>query len=141
MPPTLRVPFSTEVSARRDVPQTEKDIILSEPEDWILSYPKVKISFFFLIVKASATSDTIILQCPHSINCPFQKNALVGRTEIPYQLVFRIEVFHIRNIESCRPNLQGRNGDQFLSLKVKFSLARGCSTKSLSLHGPGMSCR
>lgn len=46
MPPTLRVPFSTEVSVRRDVPQTEKDIILSEPEDWILSYPKVKISFF-----------------------------------------------------------------------------------------------
>ncbi|NP_001385029.1 zona pellucida protein precursor [Gallus gallus] len=31
-----------EVSARRDVPQTEKDIILSEPEDWILSYPKAK---------------------------------------------------------------------------------------------------
>lgn len=51
--------FSPQVSVRREVPQTIKDFIQDEPEDWTLVFPKVKQVFF--LVKASATSGTIIL--------------------------------------------------------------------------------
>lgn len=45
-PPILRAPFSIQVSIWREVPQTEKDIVLNEPEDWILSNQEVKSRFF-----------------------------------------------------------------------------------------------
>lgn len=62
--------FFVQVSVRRDVPQTVKDLIQEEPEDWTLAFPEVKLQIFFLI-RTSATSNTTIL-CPHSMNCPFK---------------------------------------------------------------------
>lgn len=66
--------FFLQVSVRREFPQTAKDFIQDEPEDWTLAFPEVKLQVFFLL-KAKATSGTaILLFCVHTVQNVLSKS-------------------------------------------------------------------
>lgn len=77
----LQKRFSLQVSVRREVPQTVKDFVQDEPEDWTFAFPEVKPQVFFL-VKARHNHPSNL--CLHSTKCPFKKHlSRKSRNSVP----------------------------------------------------------
>ncbi|XP_052561415.1 zona pellucida sperm-binding protein 2-like isoform X2 [Tympanuchus pallidicinctus] len=72
-----------EVSIWRDVPQTEKDIVLNEPEDWILSYQEAQ-GITFSAVRSSTfyKQQWMILMVDTAMACPVDGVNYINKTII-----------------------------------------------------------